>query len=114
MYYEDNMMPTPHYPPMIVHRVLRQLGADIRDARRLRRLPMTIIAERAFTTRATLQRIEQGDPSVSMGIYASVLQALGLLDNLAHIAHISHDVTGQTLASAELPKRSRLAKPKAV
>jgi len=45
---------------------------------------------------------------VSMGIYASVLQALGLLDGLSQIADIGNDRVGQALASAELPKRIHL------
>jgi hypothetical protein len=40
---------------------------------------MAVVAERAFTSRKTLQRVEAGDTSVSVGIYAGVLQALGLL-----------------------------------
>ncbi|WP_297446039.1 helix-turn-helix domain-containing protein [Acidiferrobacter sp.] len=101
-------MPTPHHPCAAVRRALHKLGADIRDARRRRRLPMAVVAERAFTSRSTLQRVEAGDAHVGMGIYAAVLQALGLLDGLGEIANISHDSVGQTLASAELPKRVRL------
>lgn len=98
-------MATPHNPPAAVRRALRKLGADIHDARRRRRLTMAVVAERAFTSRSTLQRIEAGDASVGIGIYASVLQALGLLDGLAVIADIGNDSVGQALASAELPKR---------
>ena len=76
-------MPTPHNPPAAVRRALRKLGADIRDARRRRRLPMTVVAERAFTSRSTLQKIEAGNTSVSIGIYAGVLHALGLLDGVS-------------------------------
>jgi transcriptional regulator with XRE-family HTH domain len=101
-------MPTPHMPPAAVQRALRKLGADIHDARRRRQLPMAVVAERAFTSRSTLQRVEAGDTAVSVGIYASVLQALGLLDGLAHAADISRDTVGQTLSSAALPKRTRL------
>ena len=101
-------MPTPHHPPAAVRRVLHKLGADIHDARRRRRLPMAVVAERAFTSRSTLQRVEAGDATVSIGIYAAVLQALGLLDGLGEIADIAHDSLGQALASAELPKRVRL------
>lgn len=84
------------------------MGSDIRDARRRRKLPMAVVAERAFTSRSTLQKIEAGDASVSMGIYATVLQALGLLDGLGDVADIRRDQVGQTLASADLPKRVRL------
>ncbi|AOX16672.1 helix-turn-helix domain-containing protein [Kozakia baliensis] len=101
-------MPTPHSPPASVRRALRKLGADIHDARRRRKLPMAVVAERAFTSRSTLQRIEAGDAGVSIGIYASVLQALGLLDGLGQIADISHDSVGQALASAALPKHIHL------
>jgi hypothetical protein len=66
---------------------------------------MAVVAERAFTSRSTLQKIEAGDTNVSIGIYAGVLQALGLLDGLSQIADIGNDAVGQALASAELPKR---------
>lgn len=85
-----------------------QLGADIRDARRRRRLTMALVAERAFTSRSTLQRIEEGDPAVSIGIYAAVLHALGLLDGLGQLAGPLADSLGQALAAEALPKRIRL------
>jgi transcriptional regulator with XRE-family HTH domain len=100
-------MPTPHRLSAAVRRVLRKLGDDIRDARRRRRLPMAVVAERAFTSRPTLQRIEEGDPTVGIGIYAAVLQALGLLEALGQIANIGQDSIGQALAAAELPARAR-------
>ena len=101
-------MPTPHRPPAVVRRVLHKLGADIRDARRLRRLPMAVVAERAFTSRSTLQRVEAGEFNVSIGIYAAVLHALGLLQGLGEIADISRDSVGRMLASTQLPKRVRI------
>ena len=88
--------------------MLRNLGADIHDARRRRRLPMGVVAERAFTSRSTLQRIEEGDPGVGIGIYAAVLQALGLLEGLGQVADISRDNVGQALAAAELSTRVRV------
>lgn len=100
-------MPGYHNPPIAVRRALRKLGADIHDARRRRQLPMSVVAERAFTTRPTLQRVEAGDPGVGIGIYASALQALGLLDGLANIADLSNDPVGQALVSAQLPERPR-------
>lgn len=114
MSYEGYKMPSPHKPPAAVQHILRKLGADIHDARRLRRLPMSVIADRAFTSRATLQRIEEGDSNVSIGIYASVLHSLGMLDALSQIADIGNDAVGQALASANLPQRIHLrrrAKP---
>ncbi len=104
-------MPTPHNPPAAVRRALRKLGADIRDARRRRRLPMAVVAERAFTSRSTLQKIEAGNTSVSIGIYAGILHALGLLDGVSQLADISNDPVGQALASAALPKHVHLKRP---
>jgi transcriptional regulator with XRE-family HTH domain len=105
-------MPTPHHPSAATRKSLAKLGADMRDARRRRRLPMAVVADRAFTSRSTLQRIEEGDPAVSIGIYAAVLHALGLLDGLAKAADPATDAVGQALADAALPKRIRL-KPSA-
>jgi transcriptional regulator with XRE-family HTH domain len=101
-------MPTPHRPSIAVRRALGKLGADIRDVRRRRRLPSAVVAERAFTSRPTLQRIEAGDHAVSIGIYAAVLQALGLLDGLGTVAEASKDEAGLAIASDNLPKRARL------
>lgn len=69
---------------------------------------MAVVAERAFTSRSTLQKVEAGDTNVSIGIYAGVLQALGLLEGLTQVADIGNDSVGQALASAELPKRIHL------
>jgi transcriptional regulator with XRE-family HTH domain len=69
---------------------------------------MAVVAQRAFTSRSTLQKIEAGDTSVSIGIYAAVLQALGLLEGLSQVADISNDSVGQALASAQLPKHAHL------
>jgi transcriptional regulator with XRE-family HTH domain len=87
---------------------LGKLGADIRDARRRRGLPMAIVADRAFTSRSTLQRVEAGDPAVSIGIYAAVLQSLGLLEGLGRLADPAMDPVGQALAGAALPQRIHL------
>jgi transcriptional regulator with XRE-family HTH domain len=72
---------------------------------------MSVMAERAFTSRSTLQRVEAGDTSVSIGIYAAVLQALGLLEGLSQIADIGTDQVGQALATAELPRHVHLKRP---
>ena len=73
---------------------------------------MSVLADRAFTSRTTLKRIEQGEPAVSIGIYAAVLHALGLLDGMHRSAHLSQDAVGQTLVAAELPVRARVRRPR--
>lgn len=103
-------MPTPHRPSLAARRALQKLGADIHDARRRRHLPAAIVADRAFTTRPTLARVEAGDHQVSIGIYAAVLNALGLLDGLSKLADPAHDTVGMTLAHDQLPERVHLPK----
>lgn len=110
---EVSIMPTPHRPSVAVRRALRKLGGDIRDARRRRGLPAEIVAERAFTSRPTLRRIEEGDHGVSIGIYAAVLQALGLLEGLGQLADPAADRQGLAIAADQLPQRIRLRTPKA-
>ncbi|MCZ0954783.1 MAG: helix-turn-helix domain-containing protein [Rhodospirillaceae bacterium] len=93
--------------PVPVERTLRKLGSDLRDARRRRRIPTRIMAERAGISRTTLNKLEKGDPGVSMGTYATTLFILGLLDRLAELADVRHDELGLDLADELLPQRIR-------
>ncbi|HEY3496412.1 MAG TPA: hypothetical protein VGK73_17050 [Polyangiaceae bacterium] len=72
-----------------------------------RRLSMQIVADRARTTRPTLTRVERGDPGVSMGIYCSVLNAIGLLDGISRLADVATDRVGVELEASRLPRRTR-------
>jgi transcriptional regulator with XRE-family HTH domain len=98
--------------PIPVERALRELGADIRDARRRRRIPTTLLAERAGVSRTTLGKVENGDPGTSAGAYATVLFVLGLIDRLAGLADPGQDRIGLALHEERLPQRIRIARPK--
>lgn len=91
-------------------RMLQELGANIRRARLRRAYPAQIVAERAGIVRATLVRVERGDPAVALGIYARVLQALGLETDLQHIA--ADDKLGLKLQDAALGERARTPRRK--
>jgi transcriptional regulator with XRE-family HTH domain len=93
--------------PIPVQNALRKLGKNISDARRRRRIPMELMSERAGFSRITLSKIEKGDPSVSMGAYASALFVLGMSEQLARVADASHDIVGRELEEESLPKRVR-------
>lgn len=93
--------------PIPAQKALRKLGKDISDARRRRRIAMELMSERAGFSRITLAKIEKGDPSVSMGSYASALFVLGMIDHLAGLADFSHDIVGRGLEEENLPKRIR-------
>lgn len=97
--------------PIPVARALRKLGGDIRDARRRRRIPTTTLAERASISRMTLNKLEKGDPGVQLGIYATVLFVLGLVDRVADLADPRHDATGLEMDEERLPQRIRLRTP---
>lgn len=96
--------------PVPVARALRKLGHDIRDARRRRRIPVTILADRASVSRTTLNKAEKGDPGVSLGTYAMVLFSLGMVDRLADVADPRHDAAGLELEEENLPVRIRLSR----
>ena len=80
--------------PIPVKSALRKLGADIRDARLRRRIPVAVMAQRAFISRTTLVKVEKGDPGVAMGTYAAILFALGMIDKLRELASAKSDEIG--------------------
>ncbi len=97
-----------HHLPLPVMKALRKVGKDISDARKRRRITIRLMAERADLSRATVGKIEQGDPTVSMGGYASVLFVLGMTQSLADVTDAAHDLTGRQLEEENLPRRVRI------
>lgn len=93
--------------PIPVTRALRKLGHDIRDARRRRRIPVAITAQRASISRTTLVKIEKGNPGVAIGSYATVLFVMGMTDRLADLADPKNDAVGLQLEEERLPQRVR-------
>jgi len=94
--------------PIPVSRALRFLATDLGDARRRRRIPGAVLAERARISRQTLVKIEKGDPTVAFGSYATVLFALGMVDRLTTLAAPEHDAVGLALEAERLPRRIHL------
>lgn len=94
--------------PIPVKRALKKLGQDLRNARKRRRIPMHLAAERASISRATLGKIEKGDEGVSLGAYARILFVLGMIDRLAELADSASDELGLELEVENLPKRIRI------
>lgn len=94
--------------PIPASRALKKLGGDLREARIRRRIPMSLMSERACICRTTLTKVEQGSPSVSMGIYASVLFVLGMTERLSDLVDFKIDDVGRVLEQEHLPKRVRL------
>lgn len=96
--------------PIPVKRSLKKLGLDLSDARKRRRIPMGLAAERAGISRGTLAKIEKGDEGVSLGAYAKILFVLGMIQRLSEIADPKFDTMGLELEAEHLPKRIRIPK----
>lgn len=60
--------------------ILKTVGEQIKLARLRRNLTASLVAERAGISRATLWKIESGDPAVSFGNVAAALHALNYMD----------------------------------
>lgn len=74
------------------------MGQNIRFARKRRSLSAKRVAELALVSRNTLARAEKGEPSVSIGVYASILYVLQLEDDLRKVANPNTDDLGSALA----------------
>jgi transcriptional regulator with XRE-family HTH domain len=94
--------------PLPVERALRKLGGDLRDARRRRRIPTALMAQRVGISRSTLNKVEKGNPGVSLGVYATALFVLGMTDRIADLADPRNDDVGMSLDEERLPQRIRL------
>ena len=86
--------------PRALDQAMKQMGEQIKLARKRRHLSMQDIAERATVNRLTISKVERGDPTVSMGIYARVLYALNLEKDITLLA--ADDALGRQLQDAEL------------
>jgi transcriptional regulator with XRE-family HTH domain len=84
---------------------LEQLGGRLSLARKRRGLTQADLAERVHTTARTLYRLERGDPSVSLGVLARVLDALELERELNSV--LAADSVGIWAAQRSTPRRVR-------
>ena len=94
--------------PRKLEQKMQIVGEQIKLARLRRNLSIAQIAERATCSPLTVARVEKGSPSVSFGIYARVLYALQLEDDLLHIA--DEDELGRRLQDLSLTQRRRASK----
>lgn len=89
--------------PRVLAQHMELMGEQIMLARKRRHLSMQDIADRAMVTRLTVSKVEHGDPTVSMGIYARVLYALNLERDITLLA--ADDNLGRQLQDAELLRK---------
>jgi DNA-binding XRE family transcriptional regulator len=96
--------------PVRVRRSFAKFGTDIALARRRRGITAAMMAERIGVSRSTYLRLEKGDPTVAMGVYAMALFVLGLGEPLGEIADVRGDDHALLLDAERVPKRVRARK----
>ena len=88
-------------------RWLEQLGENIKLARKRRGYTQVLISQRTGLSRLTIRKIEQGDPTVSIGHYVAILGVLGLAGDVAHVA--KDDALGRKVQDIKLMSKKKEA-----
>ena len=108
----------PRKPPVVFpqeQRLLSQLGERLKLARMRRKLSNATVALRAGISRASLYKVEAGDPGATLGTYLRVLAVLGLegdIDALGADDKVGRKLQDLALAApAPAPRRKRSASP---
>jgi transcriptional regulator with XRE-family HTH domain len=84
-----------------------KLGANLRVTRKRRRLRIVDLAQAARCSQDTLRRLESGDPGVSLGVLARVMEAVGCAQQLALMMDAAGDADGLKSDVQRLPQRVR-------
>jgi transcriptional regulator with XRE-family HTH domain len=92
-------------------RRMSQLGERLKLARLRRRLSAEQVSERAGISRATLYKIELGEPNVAMGSFFQVMRVLGIETDFDHLAE--DDAFGRKLQDMHILPKQRAPKREA-
>ena len=90
-------------------RKLAAFGERLRLARLRRRITATNAATRVGVSRATIHRMENGDPNSTIGNYFRLLGILSLQDDFDHVAR--DDEWGRALQDLRLPAKRKRTPP---
>lgn len=66
--------------------VIKRMGIRMQKARLRRNILADVLAEQAGISKGTLSAIEKGEPTVSIGAYVAVLNALDMVQDLELVA----------------------------
>lgn len=86
---------------------IEKLGADLAVARLRRKESLASWAKRMGVSISTLQRVEAGDPTISLGIVASALWLMGRDGALGELAAPANDRGALELAVREAEELGR-------
>lgn len=90
-----------------VKRALKNLGHNLRVARKKRRLRIEDLAAAASCSPDTVRRLEAGNPGVSIGVLAMVINGLDRRKLIDDLLDVASDSGGLLLEEARLPQRVR-------
>ena len=97
-------------PPYQVDQTLKALGANLRTARLRRNLSIEDVAAKIGVGRHVIADAEKGKPSTGIAIYAGLLWAFGLIEQLAQVADPEADEEGRLLAKGRERLHARTPK----
>jgi DNA-binding XRE family transcriptional regulator len=97
--------------PPVAASSLRQLGENLAVARARRKESQRAWAQRIGVSVPTLIRLEKGDPTVSMGAYASALWLMGRVQALADVAAPAADLGALELDVRQARRRRPVRAP---
>lgn len=86
-------------------RLAQELGERLKLARLRRKLTALQVCERAGMAPMTLRALERGSTGATLGAYLSVMQVLGVQNQLGQVA--KEDPLGRTLQDIQLKKTKR-------
>ena len=93
--------------PSSVALALQRFGRNIARARKRRGLKQVELAEKAGISKFTMQSVERGSPTTSIGTYFACAWVLGLFDELSNPLAPERDEEGKAFEARLTPKRVR-------
>ena len=94
-------------PPHAVEEALARLGRRLRTARLRRNLSVEAAAKKIGAGSRAVSDAEKGKPSTGIAVYAALLWAFDMLDDMESLADPQDDTEGLALASRRERVRAR-------
>ncbi|MFY9294873.1 MAG: helix-turn-helix transcriptional regulator [Methylorubrum rhodinum] len=95
------------HAPLEVVDALWQMGQAIKAARLRRRQSASDLASRVGVSLPTLRKLENGDPTVSLGVFGKAVWVLGLLPAVRDAVSPENDHLAAAIETSRLPRRAR-------
>lgn len=94
-------------PPFAVEQAIKRLGDNLRTARLRRNLTIQDVAAKIGTGPRAIADAEKGKLATSVGTFAALLWAVGLLPQMEDVADPAKDKEGMALSLAKGRERAR-------